>query len=52
MATIKKKVIGLHQCSKCGNIMVERVVVISDSKKKILEKIFQCVVCRHWISLE
>ncbi|MHA1491210.1 MAG: hypothetical protein ACTSRI_16370 [Promethearchaeota archaeon] len=51
MATIKKKITGLHQCCKCGNIMVERVVA-SESPEKGFEKILQCIVCRHWISLE
>ncbi len=39
---------NLHICEKCGNVMVNRVLR-RDSDK--LERIHQCVVCRHWVPL-
>jgi predicted PP-loop superfamily ATPase len=38
----------LHICGKCGNVMVNRVIK-KDSDK--LERILQCIVCRHWVPL-
>ncbi|MBA7512742.1 hypothetical protein ES705_04750 [subsurface metagenome] len=38
----------LHICEKCGNVMVNRVLR-RDSDK--LERILQCIVCRHWVHL-
>jgi len=38
----------LHICEKCGNVMVNRVIRRGPNK---LESILQCIVCRHWVSL-
>jgi len=47
MQKIKAK--GLHICKKCGNVMVTRIVKRGvNPKNEELEKILQCIVCRHW----
>jgi hypothetical protein len=41
---------GLHICEKCGNVMVTRVLKRgSNPHSDVLDKILQCVVCKHWI---
>jgi hypothetical protein len=40
----------LHICEKCGNVMANRVLRRELNNKSIhLERILQCIVCRHWI---
>ncbi|MHA1320530.1 MAG: hypothetical protein ACTSQ1_12070 [Promethearchaeota archaeon] len=40
----------LHICEKCGNVMANRVLKRDmDNKSVHLERILQCIVCRHWI---
>ncbi|MHA1239525.1 MAG: hypothetical protein ACTSQU_01910 [Promethearchaeota archaeon] len=40
----------LHICEKCGNVMANKVLKIDmDNKSVHLERILQCIVCRHWI---
>ncbi|MHA1805583.1 MAG: hypothetical protein ACTSU4_13785 [Promethearchaeota archaeon] len=40
----------LKTCEKCGNLMVNRVIIIKNGKGiKERQKIYQCIVCRHWI---
>ncbi|MHA1477548.1 MAG: hypothetical protein ACTSPU_05050 [Promethearchaeota archaeon] len=44
---------SLRICEKCGNVMVNRVLRRNyDANPSKMEKILQCIVCRHWISLE
>ncbi|MFX0058730.1 MAG: hypothetical protein ACFE85_05285 [Candidatus Hodarchaeota archaeon] len=45
----KVKAKGLQICDKCGNVMVTRVLKRSSNPEKaVLDKILQCIVCRHW----
>ncbi|MFW9938973.1 MAG: hypothetical protein ACFFD5_15105 [Candidatus Thorarchaeota archaeon] len=49
----KVKAKGLHICEKCGNVMVMRVLKRSSNpNKEALDKILQCIVCRHWKHIE
>ncbi|MFX0010214.1 MAG: hypothetical protein ACFE9R_07865 [Candidatus Hermodarchaeota archaeon] len=44
---------SLKICEKCGNVMANRILrrdINGNSGK--LERILQCIVCRHWVSLE
>jgi len=48
MQKVKPK--GLQICEKCGNVMVMRVLKReSNPKSDNLDRILQCIVCRHWI---
>ncbi len=44
---------NLYMCSKCGNIMVNRILK-RDSNPKVqkVDKILQCIVCKHWVSAD
>ncbi|MFW9783973.1 MAG: hypothetical protein ACFFFB_16930 [Candidatus Heimdallarchaeota archaeon] len=44
---------GLNICSKCGNVMVTRIVKRgANPKSGELEKILQCIVCKHWVDID
>ncbi|MHA2287480.1 MAG: hypothetical protein ACXABG_01710 [Promethearchaeota archaeon] len=41
---------NIRVCDKCGNVMVNRILRRdSNGDPSKLEKILQCIVCRHWI---
>ena len=47
MQKVKGK--GLYICEKCGNVMITRIIKrAANPSGSELEKILQCVVCRHW----
>ena len=55
MATQKIKAQHLDICDKCGSVMITRLIAEKNGSVKTtmrLARIKQCVVCRHWISLE
>jgi len=53
LITVKVAAESLRICEKCGNVMVNRVLRRnSDANPGKLERILQCIVCRHWISLD
>ena len=44
---------NLRVCDKCGNVMANRILKRdSNGNSGKLEKILQCIVCRHWIILD
>ncbi|MFW9946999.1 MAG: hypothetical protein ACFFDX_09245 [Candidatus Odinarchaeota archaeon] len=47
MQKIKGK--GLHLCEKCGNVMIMKIIKrAANPSGTELEKILQCIVCKHW----
>jgi hypothetical protein len=44
---------NLNICSKCGNVMVNRILKRdSNPNSNKVDKILQCIVCKHWISTD
>jgi len=40
-------------CDKCGSIMVNKILFVKNGNNGIKkEKIYQCIVCRHWLPQE
>ncbi|MBN1803095.1 MAG: hypothetical protein JW891_16410 [Candidatus Lokiarchaeota archaeon] len=54
MATQKKHFVSFdyEHCNKCGGKMANRLLATNDSEVKKFTKIRQCVICKHWFSLE
>ncbi len=54
MAPLRKKVALLEVkfCNKCGGQMVKRLLPTNHSETKKFTHIMQCIICKHWFSLE
>lgn len=51
LASQKVKINGsLKTCEKCGSIMVSRILIMKNGKGTKKQKVYQCIVCRHWTS--
>ncbi|MFX1568164.1 MAG: hypothetical protein ACFFCV_07340 [Promethearchaeota archaeon] len=50
MSAHKLKPKDLTICSKCGNVMVNRIIRTNNSSEGSFQKVLQCIVCRYWIS--
>ncbi len=43
----------LHSCDKCGSVMAVRKIAMKNGGEELKwVKIFQCIVCKHWIPFE
>jgi hypothetical protein len=44
---------NLYMCPKCGNVMVNRILKRdSNPNSGKVDKILQCIVCKHWVSAD
>ncbi|MFW9829767.1 MAG: hypothetical protein ACFFEY_19490 [Candidatus Thorarchaeota archaeon] len=50
MTAQKLKPKDLILCDKCGNVMVNRIIRTNNSEEVRFQKVYQCIVCRYWIS--
>ena len=40
---------GLRLCEKCGNVMIMKIIRrAANPSGTEIEKILQCIVCKHW----
>ncbi len=37
-------------CTKCGNVMVNRMIRTNNSDEVAFQKVLQCIVCRYWVA--
>ncbi len=50
MSAPKLKQKDLSICTKCGNVMVNRMIRTNNSDEVIFQKALQCIVCRYWVA--
>ncbi|MFW9987985.1 MAG: hypothetical protein ACFFC3_04960 [Candidatus Odinarchaeota archaeon] len=50
MTAPKLKSKDLTICTKCGNVMVNRVIRTTNSDGIVFQKVLQCIVCRYWVA--
>ena len=50
MSAPKLKQKDLNICTKCGNVMVNRVMRTNHSEEVLFQKVLQCIVCRYWVA--
>ena len=50
---VKTQSSNLENCDKCGSIMAIRKIAMKNGGTEVKwVKIFQCIVCKHWIPYE